>query len=347
MALTQYNRPDWEDVYLQAAALRQLAPWDVLQSEAPFKVESPYGEQAGWCSFMGNGGEVFGLNIYLGHQGFTVFHNLRQSGTTNMPDYFSHTIFFSQPIIQVEFTNPNELDKSDKAKHKALGISASGRLNGIKVRKQLPGGIFGELPDDDLPFVADCLEQCAVVTNMVAKNAGFLSPTDQPKPEFLVRRGRETSTGADYTTTFEPGYATEWRFQPDNTKLDSVLEVELASLPRADKTVLYHFQFLYQIIAPSKKIREYRPLMGVFLDKGTAFAHQMELFRYATLENSFAGRFCRQLQQLGYIPSKIIVGPDLAVDLLIPIAAALHIKLEQKPMEREFIELSESMGRQF
>lgn len=347
MLLTSNNRPDWEDVFTQAAALRKLEPWKAFRSEVPFKIESPYGELAGWCSFMGDGGEMFGLNIYLGHEGFTVFHNLLRSGVMEMPDYFSHTIFFSQPIIQIEFVNANELDKADKTKHKAFGIPASGLLNGISIRKQLPGDVYGHLPDADLPFVADCLEQCSIVTRMVIDQPDLMKPADGPEPLFLVRRGIETEEGVDYTTSFEQESNIQWRFKPDNSKLASVLELELAGLARAEKTMLYHLQFLYKTIAPNKKIQAYRPLVGLFLDKGSAFAHGLELYRYATLRKSFAGRFCRQMQALGYIPEKIIVGPDLALDLLIPIAEALNIELEQSPEEREFVTFSKEMGRQF
>lgn len=342
MPLTNYNRPDWEDVFTEAAAVRKLEPWHILDSERPFKVESPYGEQAGWCSLMGGGGTVFGLNIYLGHEGFTAFHRLYNSSLMGMPDYFRHTVFFSQPLIQVEFVNASELEKSDRAKHKALGLSASGWLNGIKIRKHLPGQSFGELDDEDLPFVADCLEQCQLVMDLVDED-GVLPGTYEEENKYLIRRGVETGSDVEYTSYVEEAPDDAWRYNPQYPRLEAVIEREVAGLPRSSKMVLYHMQYMPSIVRANKKSKAYRPLCGLFLDKGTAFAHPPELFHYANLPNNFAARFCRQLRALGYLPATIVVSVDLAVDVLQPVTSALGITLEQHPEYPEFEEFGKGL----
>jgi len=68
----------------------------VITGKILIKIESPYYDEAGWCMFMGSAGEVFGLLVYLGDEGYSNHHDLQISGRMQAPVFESHNCFFSQ-----------------------------------------------------------------------------------------------------------------------------------------------------------------------------------------------------------------------------------------------------------
>jgi len=71
----------------------------------------------------------------------------------------------------------------------------SGDYQGIKIRLHEPGGFTEHLPDDLLPFLADCLEQVTEITDLAREDETVIWGPDEQLKQYLVREGTETKDG--------------------------------------------------------------------------------------------------------------------------------------------------------
>jgi|GEM_PF-2601982 len=66
----------------------------------------------------------------------------------------------------------------------------SGDYQGIKIRLHEPGGFTEHLPDDLLPFLADCLEQVTEITDLAREDETVIwGPDEQLK--IIFGQGRD------------------------------------------------------------------------------------------------------------------------------------------------------------
>jgi len=107
--------------------------------------------------------------------------------------------------------------------------------------------------------------------------------------------------------------------------------------------MLYHMEYLKGGVRGQKGAKPNCPLMCLFLNKRSSYAHQQDLLRYDRLPKLFTSRFCRQIKGLGFIPKTIIGSSMIACRLLKPIVAQMDIMLEYDPHRAEFSEFSEAM----
>lgn len=344
MSLNAANRYDWEDVYHQAVALREQSPWEIITGEILFKVESSYFDEPGWCMVMGGAGEVYGLLVYLGEQGYKNYHDLQTAGRMQAPNFENYTCFFNQRLLHIEFVSPNELEKADKALHKAFKVPMSGEYRGIKIRHHLPGAFPDTIPDEMLPFLADCLEQATEVAKAAHKDDTILWGPDEETDQNLVRASVENKDGdVDWQTRYTDLHGPTWKLVLDQTALVATIETELSGLEKSDNTLLYHLQYTLNGVKEGKGMKPYRPLVGTFLNMRSGFANKPELYRYETLSKVFAKRLCGQLQELGYIPRRIIANTMFACELLEPIVKVLDIELSYDPHRNEFQDFAVGM----
>lgn len=67
---------EWLALYDAAAEFARRAPWLDIGSDDLFAVENSRTGEVGYCSVLGSAGEVFGLGIYLGAEGYKGYLDL-------------------------------------------------------------------------------------------------------------------------------------------------------------------------------------------------------------------------------------------------------------------------------
>ena len=55
--ITEKNRAIWQTLYNVVDELQALKPWTWMYEDMVFAIQSPYSNNIGYCSIMGNAGE--------------------------------------------------------------------------------------------------------------------------------------------------------------------------------------------------------------------------------------------------------------------------------------------------
>ncbi len=108
------------DFYQIATDFFQLAPWRWMQNGDVFGVQDPESGIVNWCSVMGAGGEMFGLALYLGHEGFD---SLRRSAAGEKLD---DEALYGLPALVLLFLDRAELSKDDLTRIRQSGVKFRG-----------------------------------------------------------------------------------------------------------------------------------------------------------------------------------------------------------------------------
>ncbi len=351
MALNNSNREDWQDVFEQAVALRDAAPWRFMEESELFGIKSLYSDEIGWCYFIGNSGEVFSLIIAIGDEGLSSYYNMRDPTMQYAGLGEQLFRFFNQRIIQVEFTNPAELEKQDRLLHKLLKIPTAGAFQHCKIREFIPGYPLALPKDKQLPFLADCLEQALEVALAYQKDEDYVcGPSEEAFMEnILLRTCREQG---EEDVVWEDSYVEraypDHQIIVDTEGLPQLIETSLAGLERQKTKYFYFMRYMRATVnKDAKGGPAYRPIFAALLSPRSAYAHPPEMFHYKRLKSTFAKRFCRQLKELGYIPETLIVNTTFTATLIEPIADILNIELTYDPSAEEFHEFEHDFGSQF
>lgn len=353
MALTNSNREDWKDVFEQAVVLRDVEPWYIMEESELFGIKSLYSDDIGWCYFIGNSGEVFSLIIAVGDEGLASYYGMRNPALQYASLGEKLFSFYNQRIIQVEFTIPTELDKQDRLMHKLLKVpTAGGDYRHCKIRSYVPGYPERLPKDEELPFLADCLEQALVVALAYGEDENYIYGSGEKEEEFdekiLLRTCSEQGEDVVWDNTFVERTYPRFEVNINTEGLAQLLEKELSDLEVRKTKYFYFMRYMRATVdKDSKGGPAYRPIFSALISPRSAYAHPPELFHYRSLRSTFAKRFCRQLNELGYIPKTLTVSTSFAETLIAPIAAILDIELSFHPNTAEFLEFEEGMGSQF
>jgi|GEM_PF-2284343 hypothetical protein len=350
MALTNNNREDWRDVFEQAVALRDIEPWYTMEESEIFGIKSLYHDEIGWCYFIGGSGQVFGIIIAIGDAGLASYYQLRDPMGKELGLAEGLFRFWNQTIIHLEFTNPNELDKRDKLMHKVLEIPTAGNAQHCKFRYFQPGYPEKLPTDDQLPFIADCLEQARYIVTEYEKDEDFIYGPEEEfdEPKSLLRTSKEAGEDVSWENTYVELSHLENNLEVDREGLATTLETELFGLEMQHTKYYYFMRYHRGTVTKDRKGGPpFRPIFATLLAPITAYAHPPELLHYKSLRKTFARRFCRKLKELGFIPKTLIVNTTFAASLIAPIAEHLGMELQWNPLANEFMEFEKGTGDRF
>ncbi len=163
----------WRNLYRAAREFYQLAPWEWLTDADVFGVQDPETGEIGYICVLGNLGEVFGLLVYLGREGYHSYLRLREADL----DTFSWDVVVAQRSLSLSFGDREELTTRDRAVIRQLGLRFRGRGAWPVFRSLRPGYQPWYLDREEVRFFTLALTQ----VNQVARRL-----SDDPR---LLNRG--------------------------------------------------------------------------------------------------------------------------------------------------------------
>lgn len=175
-------------LYEAAALFKELKCWNWLSNSHIFGVQNPENGEIGYCTVLGNGGEMYGMAVYLGTEGLDTILSLLRGVPKGDP-------MFTQHCLMLSFDSRDELYPEEYAQIKALGLSFRGRTSWPTFRLYEPG--FGPWPvweEGQARYLIQCLEQAAAVAREVQANPDALFDGDWET--FLVRIPEKAENGA-------------------------------------------------------------------------------------------------------------------------------------------------------
>lgn len=160
--MLQPNKAQWKELYNAATAFQESAPWQWMANEDIFAVVSPVHGEVGYCSILGNGGEEFGLGIFLGDAGLRRYAALVGEEEVDDP-----TAAIMTPLLTFLLANREELRKEDRNVIRSLGLSFRGKNAWPLFRSQRPGHVPWFLERDEAIHLANALRQALEIADRV------------------------------------------------------------------------------------------------------------------------------------------------------------------------------------
>ncbi|MBT2285005.1 hypothetical protein J7E78_15805 [Paenibacillus polymyxa] len=320
-------------LYEAANRFKQQASWQWLSSSHIFGVQDPESGQIGYCTVMGNGGEMYGMAVYLGTEGLNALFDLMQGNNVEDP-------VFTQKCLLLSFENRDELSSEEYKQLKALGFSYRGRNAWPTFHRYEPGFVPGPVREaKELRFFATCVEQAIEVASAVQSDPDQLFPSDQRL--FLTRVPELSSDGQTFT------WSSQWvEPQPivvEETAsifIDEFQQARLRKLPCPPES-FWEFGLSYLPTSIGDKERPYFPQIIIVTEPASGMIIHSAVAEQKRSMQQCAEELVDLLLQRGYRPSQLILSrPELAQALL-PLLASIDIEVytaERLPMVEDVLQ---------
>jgi hypothetical protein len=318
MSLSTPTLDEWRRLYEAAVELKRQAPWEWMAEDEIFGVRNPETGETGYVSIMGANGEHLALAVYLGSEGLDGFWSLHNE---EVDDPF---FLLEVPQIQVSFEDRDVTRTSDRSVIKALGLKFRGKQEWPLFRSYVPGYDPWYLTRDEAHFLAVVIEQSLDVIQRLEKDPDLLEPPDDDK--YLVR------------TQTEQGWADRW-LEPEPTPrpapppLDTRrLETMRQQLRRGEVTLEAELFILPIHLQESKDSRPLLPYTLLIVEASSGFILAGEIVVAtpsldAVWEQALT-RVLDTIDRMQILPQRIVVRGERLQNLLIPVSAALGIRLQ-------------------
>jgi hypothetical protein len=316
---------EWRSLHDVWMRVKALAPWEWMTETDTFGAQHPESNELGFVSVMGQLGEHYGVSLYLGARGLYGFWNMENSAPT-----FDAQQFLEVPQLVASFEDREELDASDRAVIKQLGLSFRGRQSWPQFRSHRPGCLPWYLEAAEARFLTLALEQLLEVAPRLKADPS-LRETSEEELQFVRVPRRE-------------GDALIWEDKvmrvpfPGKTYLDIPMNMEamnrLKALPPGKRRIEMDFFMLRSAIHEKKDERPYfaYALMGVDAQSGMVIGVDL-LQPLPTLEAMWAtipAHAAELFANARLRPAAVGVNNDLLHQLLQPLAATLNIRLVKR-----------------
>jgi len=171
--MEEATREEWAGLFQVTAKYQQVMPWEWMENDHVFAVETPDYPEPGYCCILGAGQEEFGLGIYFGIKGYKGYIELLTSEVD--PVEFNENMDFASLVLLL--VDRKILQKKDFEVIRSLELKFRGKNAWPMFRCQLPGYAPWYLEKRDVHFMSAALEQALVVSEKVRKKEINLSQT--------------------------------------------------------------------------------------------------------------------------------------------------------------------------
>lgn len=309
----------WPQALRTAKKFQKLKPWTVMEDDTfTFAIIDLRKERYYFCSVMGGEGELFGLAVYEGIDGYSA---LLGATTDEMNDF---TIFQRTRGMTVTFEDRTDLLPQEYKLIKTYDIPFRGKKSWPSFMSYQPGHGIWELNQDEVQIITLALEQAMGVFEIV--QSGTHIPDFFVDKEVLVREIAKDGTvdSVIYDTDSFLFYGHDFSL--------TLSELELKRLEKLKRKANETLEFsLTYVNLPLQLVEWERPVyplvaFGILHSDGSIFHHDM-LEGTLTAEK-VQQQFVRILTTLGYIPSTILVD-DQTYLYLIPVLEKLRLHLRK------------------
>ncbi len=312
---------EWRELFDAANCFRQEAPWEWMSSDTDiFGVRNPADGEIGYCSVLGNAGEMFGLAVYSGTEGLNVLLD-----ALNKPEPGSDDdIFFTNKGMVASFGDKSELEKADKEVIRNLGLEFKGRNAFPLFRSYQPGYLPWYLNKEEAVFLALCLRQANEVALRYQKEPSLFN--NCVGENYLVRIQDKISADKEWKDAWLPPLPLKKILLMDR-KLDKERLGGLMKTARR-QNMLWEVDYFYSpAYVAEKGRRPYYPMTTLFVDSISFFILNAGVSAADKYRLELDELFLQTIAKAEIIPEEILVSKKEAAFLLGPTAEYLGIKI--------------------
>lgn len=168
------SKEQWSRLYGAFAKFCDLAPWTWMVSDDAFAVRHPRTGQWGYCCIMGNLGEVLGLTMYVGKEGFNCYQKLMK-GELSAGD---RDILLHLQCLNAELEDRRAMDARDLEVGRELGLRFRGRKAWPWFRSFRPLHVPWHLTAEEADLLTIGLEQALEVCPRIKREPTLLQAPD-------------------------------------------------------------------------------------------------------------------------------------------------------------------------
>jgi hypothetical protein len=332
---------EWRALFEAALAFKAEACWTWMTDSMLFGVQNPGNGEIGYCCILGHGGISYGMNLYLGTRGLLGYSGLIRSGRRRRSAFDD---LYQQYCHTVSFEDRTVLEKGDLAVIKALGLKLRGAKAWPLFRDYLPGYYPWFLTAAQAGFLTIALEQARDVALRVRNEPDLL--LRGTADEFLVRRLELADEGMRWVDEYLAPAAPERTSPLDRSTLDhALLERISRNITARTGTWEVDHRFVPTPIQQNPHERPYFPRALTIVDAATGFVFHTHLSDPREQLSGARNEVLRVMSRVGTVPSVMhITRPDV-MDIVLPVANALAIDVQQMKRLPETERFHREMGK--
>ncbi|MBF0564733.1 MAG: hypothetical protein HQK89_05775 [Nitrospirae bacterium] len=172
---------EWKKLFDVAIRFKNIKCWRWMYDSDVFGIQNPVTGEIGYCCVLGNAEEVFGLTLYNGSSGLSLYLKV-VNGEIDTEDV---NVMHLMAGIQMTFEDRELLDPFDLQLIKELGYKFRGRNQYPFFRNLKPGFYPWFLQLDEIAYLTVVVEQAIDVCLRFKDNPDLLTP--HTANSYLVR----------------------------------------------------------------------------------------------------------------------------------------------------------------
>lgn len=337
----------WKELYAQTDKFKKIAPWKWMWDSKLFGVKNPEGGETGYCCVLGAAGEVFGIAVYLGHEGLEGYWQ----GVNHPELVYKEGALHLKRCLLLTFEDRGVLEGQDLQVIKDLGLEYKGTNAWPQFRSYRPGYYPWHLTAKEVQFLTLVLEQANEIVLRFKANPSLF---DSPKPDhYWVRVRQNWAKQIEWADTWQkPAPVT--KIVQFNKSFDSKRLEKISDLPQ--KQMSWEIDFFYSpAVIRGKGTRPYFPMMIMFSDHESYFifnAHLTEPGRYLV---ELHEQLLQAIEKAEVLPEEILVRKEELHAYLTPFCERFGINVslvdelpaiqDARKGMREFLAGGKSSGR--
>lgn len=330
----------WKELYQAAESYKAAGIWRWMTNGHLFGVRDPASGEIGYCCVFGNGGEMFGLAVYMGTEGLRTIVDMLAGELDEDP-------IFSQRCLLFSLDDRAELDPSEHKRIKELGLSYRGKKSWPTFRLHEPGYMpWPELTAAQVVYFTQALQQAVQVGQAYQPNPDGL--IDDEKEIFLVREIRPSAEGghAWHDVWQAPDSPSETERSAAAMPLD---ELRIAKALKGVRTRggVWEADSFYVAMPIQEGERPFYPKMTLIVDQSTGQILKFALSKGVEAAAAAAENLLKLVEEQRMLPRELWVGSEAAGDALLPIAEALKLELLWSPELPALSEARAAMEQRF
>jgi len=312
---------EWKDLYEAAIDFRKIECWEWMYDTDLFGVQNPDIEEIGYCSVLGNLGEVFSLNVYPGGNGLKSYLKMMNQEEATIDS----EILYLQDCLMASFGNRNELDSKDLKIIKKLDLKFRGKNQWPIFRRLKPGLFPWFLTKEEAKFLTIALQQAKKVSLRFKENNEMLDPPKEGLFYVLTPEKKEK----------ELKWQEKWvepEFKPEKISVpmlsDSYIEKIKSIITSEGSDWEVDYFYAPFTIQEEKDDIPYYPFICLFVERSMGLIIESHVTESSDYLKEFLDTFLNIIEHNRMIPSKIYVSRKECYFFLKQIAEELGIELQ-------------------
>jgi hypothetical protein len=188
MKMTERERTEWVGLFQAAVLFAREAFWDRFEDNQLFGVADPVSGEIGYAAIMGYLGEVFGLAVYFGDEGFAYYQKVQ---STEIGPEDPRALFENRSLV-VSFEDRKDLASADRCLIKELGLQFRGKKSWPVFRSLRPGFYPWNLDLLEVRFLQQVLEQVTSMARSMVLTPGKVPSSGLGEVWVRVPEGENT-----------------------------------------------------------------------------------------------------------------------------------------------------------